>query len=356
MKKQPWFLLLVAVGMVASLNSGCEKSDRSFSILPKSQTFRSSPSQLNNKLDIVFVINDQPSMSSFQAALVNSMATFMNTFQTKGFDYKISVVTTSGYMADTTLVGYNSSNATEADFNDFNGTVHSYMPIITPADPNLLSDFAINAKPSKNTSGQDGRAFSSLRQALREQTSVNQGFLRPDSFLAVIIVDNGEDFSGNGRCTGCNNSGRYNAPTLDPVSVYVDYLNQLTGTSGATARFNVSAMAQVGQSKCQGNVNPVRIKEFANSTNGVLGDICQSDFGPSMAAMSNQITLLSTQYFLDKLPIISTISVHIDGISIPEDSTNGWTYDPAANSIQFHGSAIPTQGAAINVSYDPTSL
>ena len=338
------------------LNAGCDKSDRSFSILPKSQNFRTSPSQLNNKLDIVFVINDQPSMSSFQSALVASMSTFMNTFQTKGFDYKIAVVTTSGYMADSTLVGYDPTDANEADFNDFNGTVHSYVPIITPNDPNLLSNFAINAKPSKNTSGQDGRAFSSLRQALREQTSVNQGFLRPDSFLAVIIVDNGEDFSGNGRCTGCNNSGRYNAPTLDPVSVYIDYLNDLTGTSGATARYNVSAMAQVGQSKCQGNVNPVRIKEFANQTNGVLGDICQADFGPSMAAMSNQITLLSTQYFLNKIPIISTISVHIDGVSIPESSTVGWTYNPEANSIQFHGSATPGQGASIYVNYDPTSL
>ena len=147
MVKQGRFSSLI-IAMLIFLISGCDKSGGGIAILPAAQVFRSSPSSVNNQLDILFVINDQPSMSSFQSALVTSMSTFMNTFQTKGFDYKISVVTTSGYLADPSLSGYNSINAAEADFNDFNGSVHSLVPVITPMDPNLLSDFAINAKPS----------------------------------------------------------------------------------------------------------------------------------------------------------------------------------------------------------------
>ena len=45
-----------------------------------------------------------------------------------------------------------------------------------------------------------------------------------------------------------------------------------------------------------------------------------------------------------------------DGVATPESSTNGWTYDPAANSIQFQGTAIPQQGSNIVVNYDPTTL
>lgn len=338
------------------LTFGCEKGGDSFSILSASEQFPSgSSSTVNNQLDILFVINDQPSMSSFQAALVASMSTFMNTFQTKGFDYKIAVVTTSGYMADPTLNGYDSAHEAEADFNDYNGTVHSNVHVITPLDPNIFSVFAINAKPNKNTSGQDNRAFSSLRQALQTTRPINTGFLRPNSFLAVIIVDNQDDFSGNDRCNGCQNNQRYNAPTLDAISVYTDFLNNLTGTSGAAARYNVSAMAQIN-TPCQGSSLSTRIMDLANQTNGVLGDICEADFGPSMAAMADRITLLSTQYRLARTPVLSSIRVIIDGVAIPESSTDGWTYDSAANSIQFHGTAIPEQGANIVVNYDPTSL
>jgi len=342
MKKHGWFLFLIS-GMMVFLVSGCDKSGSDVAILAAAQSFRSSPSTVNNQLDILFVINDQPSMSSFQSALVTSMSTFMNTFQTKGFDYKIAVVTTSGYLADPTLVGYSSAYALASDFNDYNGTTHSNMPVITPTDTNLFSDFAINAKPNKDTAGQDGRSFSSFRAALESQSSVNYGFLRPNSFLAVIIVDNQDDFSGNGRCDGCNVSGRYNASTLDPVSVYSDYLNNLTGTSGATARYNVSAMTQIA-TPCQGGTNMTRIMSLANQTNGVLGDICASNFGPSMAAIS------------DRVPDVSSITVSINGVSIPQSSTNGWTFDSAANSIQFHGTAIPQQGASIVVNYNPTTL
>lgn len=357
MQKKLWLLFLI-FGSSLFLNSGCDKGGSDFSILSTSDEFPSgsgASTAVNNQLDILFVINDQPSMSSFQDELVSSMATFMNTFQTKGFDYKIAVVTTSGYMADPTLNGYNSANIAEADFNDYNGTVHSNVHVITPSDPNIFSNFAINAKPNKNTSGQDNRAFSSFRQALQNVRPINAGFLRPNSFLAIIIVDNQDDFSGNGRCNGCNNNQRYDAPTLDAVSVYTNFLDNLTGTSGATARYNVSAMAQT-VSTCQGSSLSTRIMELANQTNGVLGDICQADFGVSMAAMADRITLLSTQYYLERVPVLSSIRVLIDGILIPESSTDGWTYDPAANSIQFHGTAIPQQGANIVVNYDPTTL
>lgn len=46
----------------------------------------------------------------------------------------------------------------------------------------------------------------------------------------------------------------------------------------------------------------------------------------------------------------------MNGISISQDATSGWTYDSTANSIIFHGTAIPAQGAEINVQYDPTTL
>lgn len=327
----------------------------SYSLLPQASRFHQDGKAFNNKLDILFVLNDQPSMSSFQAELVQSMSSFMQVFQTKGFDFKIAVATSAAYMADSTLAGYSATNVSAADFNDFNGTVYSGVPVIFPDTLDLLGTFAINAQPNKNTAGQDGRAFSSFRQALRSTRPRNAGFLRSDSFLAVIIVDNQDDFSGNGRCTGCNVNQRYNSPHLDAVGVYKQLLDEVTGTSGTSARYNVSAMTQSAQ-PCQGGQNMTRIMELANTTNGIIGDICQADFGPSMALMSNQIAMLSTQFFLPTTPVVETISVAVDGVAIPNDATNGWTYDSVANSIVFHGTAIPSQGAIVDVNYDPTSV
>lgn len=345
----------IIVGLLSLLVIGCSERSPSLSLLPADTNSFIQSTSFNNKLDVLFVVNDEPSMSSFQQSLVVSFSSFMSLFQSKGFDYKIAVVTTSGYMADPTLSGYDPLNVGLADFNDFNGTVHSNMFVINPADPNLLANFAINAKPDKNSAGQDGRAFSSFRQALQNSRPINAGFLRDDSYLAVVIVDNQDDFSGNGRCTGCNVSGRYDAPTLDSVSVYQDFLNQVTGTSGYTARYSVSAMTQTAN-PCQGGSIMTRIMDLVTRTNGVLGDICQGDFGPSMVEISNQIATLSTQFFLNREPNVSTIVVTVDGVVVPQDAVNGWTYILEANSITFHGSAIPQQGAVIAVDFDPITI
>lgn len=348
--------LRIVLIMVPVLMTGCSGGgDTTYSLLPDSERFQQQTSAFNNKLDILFVVNDQPSMSSFQQELAQSMSSFMSLFQTKGFNFKIAVATSSAYTADPTLSGYNAANVAEADFNDYDGTVHSGEFILTPSTANLFGAFTINAQPDKNTAGQDGRAFSSMRMALQNSRPINAGFLRSDSFLAVIIVDNQDDFSGNGRCTGCQMNQRYNAPTLDPVSVYKDFLNSVTGTSGALARYNVSAMTQ-SAAPCQGGTNMTRIMELANETNGVVGDICQADFGASMAQMADRIAVLSSRFFLTSVPVVSSIIVIVDGVTVANNGTNGWQYDASANAIVFYGDAIPEQDAVIDVHFDPVTV
>lgn len=75
-----------------------------------------------------------------------------------------------------------------------------------------------------------------------------------------------------------------------------------------------------------------------------------------MTKIADQIAMLSSQFFLHSKPIVSSISVAINSVAIPNDATNGWTYDATANSIQFHGTAVPQQGDSIDVHFDPESL
>lgn len=98
-----------------------------------------------------------------------------------------------------------------------------------------------------------------------------------------------------------------------------------------------------------------RIMDLATLTNGVIGDICQADFGPSMVTMANQIATLSTQFFLDRVPIVESITVAVNTVPIAQDAVNGWTYSAAANSVQFHGTAVPPQDATISINFDPVA-
>lgn len=132
------------------LLAACGGGGASYSLLPQSKRFHQTGDSFNNKLDILFVINDQPSMSSFQAELVNSMQSFMNVFQTKGFDFKIAVATSAAYKADPTLSGYNIINIDKADFNEYNGTTHSGVPILLPSE--RLGSWAFHQPPDCGSS------------------------------------------------------------------------------------------------------------------------------------------------------------------------------------------------------------
>jgi hypothetical protein len=96
--------------------------------------------------------------------------------------------------------------------------------------------------------------------------------------------------------------------------------------------------------------------EIAADTNGVTGSICDSSYASTLDAIQQQIIELGTQFYLSRTPIVSTITVDVNSVSVPEDATNGWTYSSTANSIIFHGAAIPSAGATIAVNFQPTGL
>jgi hypothetical protein len=96
--------------------------------------------------------------------------------------------------------------------------------------------------------------------------------------------------------------------------------------------------------------------QLAQQTNGVLGSVCDVSYANSLNAISNQIAVLSTQFYLQGSPDPTTIVVVVNGVTVPQDPNNGWSYDPVANSILFHGTSIPPQGATISVNFTPTGV
>jgi hypothetical protein len=189
-------------------------------------------------------------------------------------------------------------------------------------------------------------------------SNLNAGFLRLQSFLAVIIVSDGDDFSGYGRATDAGFDHNYSAGTLDSVASYVTALDNLTGSTASNRRYNVSNISSLDVScPTEGPQQyPSRQMQLSSMTDGLSGSICDASFANTLNSIQGKISELSTQFHLDRIPDVSTIVVKVNGMLIPNNASNGWIYVSSSNSIVFKGSAIPTQGANIQVNYTPMTI
>jgi hypothetical protein len=257
-------------------------------------------------------------------------------------------------------------------FRDGAGQNHSGVFVIEPSTPNLEQTFITNIMQGVYGSG-DERAFSSFEWALNSEINkefIPSNFLRPDAFLAVIIVSDEDDFSYDGGALNEN----YNDPALHKIERYVNFLDEKMGLTtealkaGRSSKYNVNAISILDDA-CRLKLDPGgngaqkigrRYIELANATGGVKGSLC-SDFGSTLADISAKIIQLRSKFYLNGEPNPETIRVIVNGQEIPRVvpgvQEGGFIYDSSDNSIMFVGDGYtPGPGASIQVSFDPKGL
>lgn len=348
---------LMINGMIGLLSlsaiTSCQKSNDSFSLLSEQSTFKQSTALVPRKIDILWVIDNSGSMNTSQQNLADNFHTFIQNFQTKNYDFQIGVTTSDAYLA----YHYNDNNRSK--LKDGVGTTHSGFPIITKNTPNLESNFIINILQGTAGSG-DERAFMSFQHTL--QNPLNTGFKRNGSYLAVIIVSDEEDFSHYDYASGISSytfTENYSNPSMYPVQNYVNFLDSYTNSTATQRNYSVSAI-YVTDAACLASLGAgrkisTRYPALVDATGGVKASIC-SDFGPSLQLISDTVLDLASVFQLDRTPIESSIVVTVNGVSVPKDATNGWTYQSADNTISFHGSAVPSADANIQITFDPVTV
>jgi hypothetical protein len=347
-----WLLTIIGGAGIILANGGCAKTT-TFSLLPDQNTFaQNSNSTLTSKMDILWVIDNSGSMASSQQAIMDNFQRFIEKFTAKGYDFRMAVTTTEAYKE---LYGSGADISKFRDGQTWAGFTGVY--VIDQNTPNILDTALINLKQGVWGSG-DERAFQSFKQAL--SNPFNAGFPRSDAFFSIIIVSDEDDFSHNGS----NAIANYTDATLYSVQSYVDYLDQLTQATSATRaqKYNVNSIAVLDadckaqlDSQIAGRRIGVRYMDISSRTGGITGSLC-GDFGSTLANISTKIIELSTQFYLNRIPIPETIMVIVDGITILSDALNGYVYHADTNSITFHGNAIPASGAKIAVNFDPVTL
>ena len=354
---------IVAAGAVAlaSLLAACGSAGGSYSLLPSSKAFSQSSRLVNDKIDVLWVVDNSTSMDPLQQNLANNFQSFISNFQTLGFDFRIAVTTSDAYLAAPSY----RNDLTFSQFRDGVGSNHTGVPIITPATPYLMATFVANALEGSTGSG-DERVFQSL--AATFANPANAGFPRLGSFLAVVILSDEDDFTDYSRSEGSWFFGGtpdhdYADPNLVSVDSVVQGLDSLTNSTATQRNYNVSAItimdsaclaAQQGPGKQ--SIMGQRYVDLVGKTNGVLGSVCDPSYAGALTNIQQRIIELSTVFTLDRTPVVSSIEVIVNGASVAQNSVNGWTYDAASNSIRFHGRSVPAQNASIVVNFDPTSI
>jgi hypothetical protein len=344
-------LSALALSLVA-----CGSKGGNFSMLATSQSFHQADAKINNKLDILWVVDNSGSMDPLQARLNANFNSFMTNFQAKGFDYKIAVTSSDAYKASASYT----NNPALARFRA-GSNINSTAPrIITPDTPNVIQTFVTNATLGSYGSG-DERVFQSMLDSMK--SPLNTGFLRQGAFFAVVILSDEDDFSNYSRGEGANGDHSYTQTGLLPVDTVISELDTMTGSTAADRRYNVSAItvdteacrAQHYQSTTAAIIGK-RYIELAGKTNGVIGSVCDASFANSLNFIQQRIVELSTQFKLDREPKVETIVVTVNGDLVPNDATNGWTYSAETNAITFHGTAVPQASADLRIGFDPKNF
>lgn len=386
--------IVLGVGFLAILvaTTGCEKTDRSFSLAQGSQTLKTTATYVPRKIDILWVVDNSNSMLSSQQNLTNNFSGFISRFQSLSFDFKMGFTGTDAYKSkySTNTVGsagYDAGLPTPTDLirlrdgrlvgryvesgtgNLINvAATHSGSSILdnTMSASSITSNFVTNASQYFHGSG-DERAFESMKDVL--SSSENTGFNRSGAYFAVIVISDEDDFSSKSSkylSTQTDASGNpgvqddYNSPSLQPLSIYKDYLDTLVGAGS----YSVNVIAAL-DSACvtalqsgdgiTGRKVGTRYMQMADLTGGEKVSLCDPNFANALKLISDKILEVASEYTLEREPVLGTIAVSNNGVTVPESSTNGWSYDSATKKVSFHGTALPSSGDNVVISFDPVS-
>ncbi len=295
--------------------SACAESSNNMlvpnSVFPK-QEFSEKPQDFavfNPKVDILFVIDNSGSMDTTQQNLSRNAYLFADAISKMSIlDYHIGVVTTD--------MDYSSCNSQC-------GRLQGYPAYVDKTTPNM-----VNVLSRKMIAGSMGSSteemFSPVEMALSAplNTTANQGFYRPDAYLAIIFITDAKDQS-----------------TILPQE-FIQFLNTKKGDSNKVLGYGVIRTLAESKSCDSSEDLDDKLETFlASVSNGDKSQknilsLCNSDYGTKLAEFAKDIVSRSAGIVkLNRIPDPKTIVVTYGTQVIPNNATTGWVYQPSTNSI-----------------------
>jgi hypothetical protein len=345
----------------------------------------------SREVDLVFVINNSPSMAAHQARIAANLRRFRDLFDARDLDYRIGVLTTDFVNADPRR-----AQSEQRFFKEVrgvqldpagnpvldsrgrpkqvtkrvasNGTLVSLpglaQPWVTPKTPDSV--FAELVKVGTN--GDSNRtAFTSVYNFVAGSYNKEHTFLRPDATTIVVFFMDEEEtrmaswkdqrgareaeWIENGRLPDLLN--QYNARHPRQRQTLDSYINYWVVRPFVIAKGN-----KRGKLEMHAVVSPQNIshRRAAELTGGTVLNI-DSDFSAPLAALGDRIAE-TVAVALEPVQGNATfykksLRVLVDGKEVTADPQNGYVYDELTHSIRFQGAAKQQAFLAkIDISYE----
>jgi hypothetical protein len=320
-------MAIAGLGMV----TGCG-SPQNFGLNPAAQSFGQVVTY-NTQVDLMMVISTTSSMGKKQEQLASQFYPFINYLAKSQFDFHIAVTTT------------------DMSANGAQGSFVGATPVLSKSTPNLQQIFVSNV--SQGTSGSDlTRGLLAMQTALSPGllSTKNAGFFRDSAMLAVVFMTDEDDESVNS------------------TQSYIDFLDKLKppfpyGARGWVANSivvpSLDDQCKTYNSTSTGNLyaSPgMRYMDLSSASGGSVESICGPDLIAASSDIKERISEMLTRYHIDRTADPLSIKVFEDGVSVPKDATNGWTFDVPSNTITFHGTAVPGANSKVQVAYQPLGI
>ncbi len=332
----------------------------------------------SREVDLVFVINNSPSMAAHQSRIAANLSRFRQLFHTRDLDYRIGVLTTDFVNADpgrrpdeqpffkqVRSVELDAAGQPVLDRRGrptqvskrvaSNGTLVTLpvlpQPWVTPQTPDSL--FAELVKVGTN--GDSNRtAFTSVYNFVAGYYNHQHAFLRPEATTIVVFFMDEEEtrmaswkeqrdgsrqaeWMENGKLPDLLN--QYNARQPKNRQTLDGYINHWVLRPFIIAKGN-----KRGKIEMHAVVSPTNVshRRAAELTGGTVLNI-DSDFSGPLAALGDRIAD-TVAVALEPVEVGATfyqksLRVRVDGQEVRADPQNGYAYDELTHSIRFQGTA-----------------
>ena len=263
------------------------------------------------QLDVVWIIDNSGSMSDEQTALGINFSAFIDDFILKDIDFKMAITTT-----DTSSESKKGKMVAGSDV--------KLTSAMAQTDPiQFKADFKNLIKVGTSGSGfEKGLAAS---EGFMEKYS--NSFVRPDAYLAVVVVSDEEDQSPKA------------------VAEYTDYLKTFKASAGLVKVYSVVDVNNTNVGQGGISTGSERYKEASNRTAGLIANI-RDDFYNVLTEMGESIINLLDSFALANAPVDGSLRVYVNSVE-----TTSFTYDAATLSIKFNQGSLPPVGSEVKVTY-----
>lgn len=274
------------------------------------------------KVDVLIIDDNSGSMQNKQPLLASRLSSFVSSLG--NIDWQLGI---------TTQDVSNGPYGLKGSLLTMQGT-SSY--ILNDTVPNYETVFANTIVRTEIGSG-DERPDQAIIDAIAKRDLGNAGFFRDGADLAILILSDEDESADNGV----------------PPAISSDVLMAFRQAFGQSKNITVYAIQVIpGDTACftaqlpYGSNYGYIHAQLVQDTGGVMGSICDADYGPTLTSIGDRVqSLAQKSVLLSRDPVPGSVTV----VTIPLDP--GLTFTVNGRTVYFN--KTPALGTRVEVNYTP---